>query len=258
MANAFMPSVAASLNAGGQASLEDIMKRRLFEQQLAQSNLGLQRQFNADQEQSRRFDAQERYQQGIINARMAAVDAAQQKAELAANTKVGQAEAYQQAVEQASAAYEAGDMPTVRRLVAQFKLPVSIFAEKAAPRDPVQDAYDTTMARRRADADARKQGLIPTKAAKGEKPAKDTPGAPAAFRAALANRKGTTGFENADAAKASIRAKWDTWRQNYPNLDESDVSSAIANLYGTRPKTDGGMDMAAIRARVLAKMSARP
>ena len=248
MANAFMPSVAASLNAGSQASLEDIMKRRLFEQQLAQSQLGAQSQFNNFQLNVREQDARERYQQDVIAQNDRDNATRINIAEGRINAERAESKAYQQAVLQAAAAYEAGDMPTVRRLVAQFKLPVSIFAEKAKPRDVAQDTYDRLAGEERFYQDnPQLRPVKATKVAKGDKPAKEDVEAPEALVEEIRRyaEMGLPAWKDVDTAMTSLRANWPKLQRQYGNnLGLASIMTKLANVYGTRPKTrqsEGGL-----------------
>jgi hypothetical protein len=252
MANAFMPSAFASMNAAGQGTLEQIMKQRLFEQELLKSQIGMQRQVNADAELSRRYDAQERYQQGMVNAREQAIAAQLQIAQ----EKAAQAQAAAAAKDRASRNVAgAADMffegltrgedpnsPAMLRVATEGKVPAAARPKKEeTPAERRQRIYDDAMARREADAAADKRFQKPTKPTKV---GKDTPGAPAAFRAVIQNRIGSAGFDNAANAVKSIEAKWPEWRKSYPGLDLNAVRTAIQNIYGQRV-SGGGSDFIA-------------
>ncbi len=265
MANAFMPSAFASMNAAGQGTLEQIMKQRLFEQELLKSQIGMQRQVNADAELSRRYDAQERYQQGMVRARERAIAAQLQIAQ----EKAAQAQAAAAAKDRASRNVAgAADMffegltrgedpnsPAMLRVATEGKVPAS-----ARPK-PVIDPREAARLRALGAADGKAEGLRlhpelkPTRVAKGDKPAKDKPGLPSGFRQAIANRIGSAGFEDRDTAFKSIQAAWPKWRANYPELDASMVKSELDNVYGPR-ESKASLITPELRARILAKAAA--
>ncbi len=264
MANAFMPSAFASMAAAGQDTLEQLMKQRLFEQQLQQSQLGMQRQVNADLEQSRRFDAQERYQQGVLAARaredqirlqIAQEKLRQEQAEAAAKARgarnvAGAADMYFTGLTRG----EDANSPAMLRVASEGNLSAFERAPKPPETREERDARikGDRIAAAQGDADAIKMGLKPTKVAKGEKPEKDKPGLPSGFKQALRNRIGTTGFTDRDTAFESLKSNWAKWRMNYPDLDASMVNSELDNLFGPRdPKVAIPADL---MASVAAKM----
>jgi hypothetical protein len=252
MANAFMPSAFASMAGAGQDTLEQIMKQRLFEQQLLQSQVGMQRQVNMDLEQSRRFDAQERYQQGLLADReqdnQVRLRIAQGK--LDADTQAAGAEAQARAA--VTKAMEAGDYALAQRL--------AIGAGITPPRQPampkVEKTLDEKLAERKALRTADKEVDARFKTPKATKVAKDNPALPTGFRAAIRNRIGSAGFEDRDAAFKSIQASWPKWRANYPSLDASMVKSELDNMYGPRD-SQNSVITPGLRARIAAKLASR-
>ncbi len=260
MANAFMPSPLASMNAAGQDTLEQIMKQRLFEQQLQQSQFGMQRQVNADLEQSRRFDAQERYQQGLIGAREQAIQAqlqiaqekakqAQMKAAAAARAARNEAGARDQFFTGLASGISADD-PAMLRAMSDGKVTVSM-----KPKAP-EKTLDEKLAERKALRTADKEVDAKFKTPKATKVAKDNPSLPTGFRAAIRNRIGSAGFEDRDAAFKSIQSSWQKWRANYPSLDASMVKSELDNVYGPKD-SQSNVITPDLRARIAAKLAGR-
>lgn len=265
VANAFMPSVASSLNAGGQDALEQIMKQRLFQQQMQQAQLQGQGQLNDFRLQGRQLDAQERYRQDVIaqNDRDNAARLEAVRLKLAADGQ--DAKVYQQAAERATAAYKAGDMDTVRLLVSQFKLPVSMFAEQKKEETPgersrriIQDEVDHATGK--AKGLEMNPSLRPTKVAKEPK---DSAEIPARVKQTLMAMRGM--WPDAKTAIREVTGKhWQQLRGQNPDLSLSKVSTYIQDMYGqnvtpteVRGGSSGGDMSARVRAVVLEKMRQR-
>jgi hypothetical protein len=245
MANAFMPSAFASMAGAGQDTLEQIMKQRLFEQQLMQSQVGMQRQVNTDLEQSRRFDAQERYQQGLLADREQDNQVRLRIAQGKLDADTASTQQQQNVLAQIADLMKAGDYDGADDLRVRYGLPSNIVTRPKKEETPaersarlIQDEIDRATGK--AQGLERNPGLKPTRIAKGERPEKDKPGLPSGFRQAIRNRIGSTGFEDRDAAFKSLQQNWTKWRANYPDLDASLVKSELENIYGPE-ETKGGV-----------------
>ncbi len=270
MANAFMPSAFASMAGAGQDTLEQIMKQRLFEQQLMQSQVGMQRQVNADLEQSRRFDAQERYQQGVLAAReredqirlqIAQEKLRQEQAEAAAKARgarnvAGAADMYFTGLTRG----EDANSPAMLRVASEGNL--SSFERAPKPEKSLSDKV--------AETTALEEARQKTRARFKEPKAPKVSPVPAAVRLELESQMGKPGYKTAAEALRTLKGKWQNLRSAYGDIDMEALVKVTKNLYGEAPtptmyrtesdtptSSGGGIDMAALRAKVLAGMAAR-
>lgn len=246
--NPFMPSVAQSLNAGSQDTLQQLLQRRMFEE-----------------ESTRRFMAlQQDGERNAFNISMKLKDQEQQDAALRFRREQADAKTKADAEKAASAKREATNLAGVRSMFSEGlsrgasrndllplaveaggKIPVSLLPkEPAAPKPTLADIKAEAKAR----AEGTAEGRAPFKTPKATKVAKDNIKAPARFIQTLQGRVGSPGFENAESAIKSVQGRWHDWRTNYPGLDLNAVRTAVQNLYGQRVGS-GGTD--AIAAAVL-------
>jgi hypothetical protein len=250
MANAFMPSAFASMAGAGQDTLEQIMKQRLFEQQLMQSQVGMQRQVNADLEQSRRFDAQERYQQGLIGAREQAIQAqlqiAQEKAQQAQMKAAAEARAARNTAGAADMYFtgltrgEDANSPAMLRVASEGGL--SSFERAPKPEKSLSDKVAETTALEEARQKTRARFKEPKA---GPKPKAEDLTAPPALLEEIRRYRDMDlpEWRDADTAMASIRANWQKLQQQFGNsLDLNTVIRKLGNVYGTKVKTKRGDD----------------
>lgn len=266
MGNAFMPSVASSLNDAGQRSLLDVMQQRLLQAEMQKLLFAQQRQQGMD----------------AFNVGMKLRDQGQQdetlrlrRGEAAHTRRVDEdkaAEAQWERDSREAALISAANMPASaspmdRRILAQEAgAPMSAFdlpepKETPAERSARIVADEESRAQGKAAALKRFPELKPTKAAKGPRATKEDTQLPTGFRSAIRARVGSAGFEDVDAALASIRAKWAKWRQDYPQLDASKVKSELENIYGPRESSGARLtlstpdDLARRKANVTAKIN---
>lgn len=262
MAN-FMPSFATSLNQAGAQTLERVLverelQRKMAEQQTAQQRQMFLDQFNVgmrlqDQQQQER-DFTFRKEQTESKAKL---DAEERDRKLRQErNEAGAREIFATGVQQGAPRQD------LTRAALDGKVPVSLM-----PKEPVKEkSLEEKIRETEALSAARARG---SQSVKPTKVAKDNPKAPSQFKQTIQNRVGSAGFKTASEAIRSIKKNWPRWRENYPGLEVNAVEAVIKNIYGQEPTArmtrieedtppaskSGGLDLAAIKARTLARMN---
>lgn len=238
MANPFMPSAFASLNQAGQGTLEQLMRQRLFEQQLAESNLKMQAGVNADIQAGRRMDAQERYQQGMVGARLREIDARTAQDNLERQAELAEGQGRQAVLGQIADLIGEGNYSAADQLRVRHGLPSTLVARpKVEPTRAERDANLTQdiMTRRKAQADADKLYPRPTRVARGPK---DDARLPEGVKAAIRSKKNQPGWTSGLEAIRTLEADggkwWNSLLSAHPGLDRDAVRAFISNLYNER------------------------
>lgn len=239
MANPFMPSVAGSLNMAGQDTLQQLLQRRMMEEQLAQQSQRLQAQqmqqaFSA----AMRMRGDQRSEEALRLRQGADQRTAERQQRQDAEQAAEKATKERQATNQRGAAdmYFEGltrgispDEPGMLRSMSEGKVSVSMRPKAPAP----------TLAEieQKAEAQARgsARGRQSVAGAPGAgKPPKDNAALPRGVKVAIDSKKGQAGWRNATEAAQSFMKYWDSFRSAHPNLKQSAVRAYIADLYGER------------------------
>jgi hypothetical protein len=256
MGNPFMPSVAGSLNQAGQDTLLRLLQRRAFEEESMRRNVALQQDggrnaFNVEmrlRDQKQQDDALNfRKGQAEEESRKDAAKAA--RAERDATNIRGAQDIFATGVQQGASRED------LVRAAIDGKVPVSLMPKEPVAKPTLEEKAKEaeTLAEARARGSKRGNPGAP----KPTKVAKDTPGAPNSFRAAISGRKGTKGYTKAKEAFESVTARWQDWRRDYPNLDMSQVKSAIENVYGEDIPSEGAGISGDFKTRLLERMATR-
>jgi hypothetical protein len=261
MGNAFMPSVAASLNQASGQGLLEILQQRILQQEMEKQMLSTQRQGMNDsfsmamrlkdqqqQDVDRKFrtdaDADRRLRDDRNHQRLLDLD--KQKAD--------------------TAALEAGAKSRQATNVAGAR---SMFMEGlqrgASRRDLIAPALEGNVS----SAFLPKDEAAP-KAPKATKVAKDSGRLPNGVKSAIQAKKGKPGWTNAREAMVSIGKNWDAFLGDHPDLDRDAVRSYIGNLYNERltptmvaggaptPQAAPASDRSALKDRIRAKAGLKP
>jgi hypothetical protein len=257
MGNPFMPSVAGSLNQAGQDTLLQLLQRRAFEEESMRRNVALQQNDmrNSFNVEMRLKDQQQQDRAHELRLRLANEDrdAAKAKADREGRDATNVAGLRSMFSEGLTRGASREDLLPLA-VEAGGKIPVSLLPKTPETPKRTDDEEIAWLIRKREaekGVDAKFDKPKPTKVAK------DTPGAPNSFRAAISGRKGTKGYTKAKEAFESVTARWQDWRRDYPNLDMSQVKSAIENVYG-EDIPSAGAGVADYKARLEARLGVAP
>jgi hypothetical protein len=266
MGNAFMPSVASSLNQASGQGLLEILQQRILQQEMEKQMLSTQRQGMND---SFSMAMRLKDQQQQDEARKAT--AARQKTtdDLAASKEATRVRDANNVKGAAGMFFDrlamdpTDNSPGMQRAAHEGNVRVSMMPKDAKVEPTLaekeKEAFTLSAARARGT-----QSVKPS----GGGGAKDNPKLPAGVKDALRARKGTPGYKTAAEAIQTVKSGWDQWTDGHPNMDLNAVEAAIRNLYGQEPTAkmtrvaadtppSSGFDSAALRARLLAKMASR-
>jgi hypothetical protein len=254
VANPFMPSVAGSINQAGQDTLLQLLQRRAFEEE------GMRRQIALQQNDQRNmFSVAMRLkdQQQQDRAHKFRVDEATKKAEAEAK-EAARKERDATNIRGAQDIFATGVQQGAKRedlvrAAIDGKVPVSLMPKEPVAKQTIEEKVSDRIKLRTADKEVDAKFEKP----KATKVAKDTPGAPNGFRAALSGRKGTHGYKNAKEALKSVQARWQDWQRDYPNLELTKVKSAIENVYGEDIPSEGAGISGDFKTRLLERMATR-
>jgi hypothetical protein len=238
MGNAFMPSVASSLNQASGQGLLEILQQRILQQEMEKQMLSTQRQGMND---SFSMAMRLKDQQQQDEARKAT--AARQKTtdDLAASKEATRVRDANNVKGAAGMFFDrlamdpTDNSPGMQRAAHEGNVRVSMMPKDAK--------VEPTLAEKEKEAftlsAARARGTQSVKPPKGATKVKDNPKTPAGFAAAINGRKGSKGFETKEAAEQSIESRWQEWRKNYPQLDRASIRSTLQNIYGSKFKGSG-------------------
>jgi hypothetical protein len=230
-----MPSVFTSMNMASRGTLEDIVKQRIVEAELAKQQMAQMRQmgmdaFNMNMRVQGHNLAKKKYDDDVAAAKTKAEqDATKRDAEIREKrNKAGAADMFFEGLARGE-----GDSPAMRRTAFEGGVGASNIPRVEKPEPTLEQIRAKAEAQAKGSAQGRTSvlGTKPTKV----KIEKDDAGLPRAFRQAISNRAGKmAGFKSAKEAFESITspAKWPEWRRNYPGLDRSKVKSELENIYG--------------------------
>lgn len=243
MANPFMPSVAGSLNMAGQDTLQQLLQRRMMEEQLAARQQQMQMQ--AQQQMignlfRARADARATESLEVTKGNAARMADAAKAREKADNAKLREEDNKRGVALMATEMVRSGAkredvLPYAVRAGNQFQSWMMPERPKA-PKPTLEEDIARRKALRTADKEVDARFKEPTKP---KAPKAADLKAPPELRSEIesyATRK-LPGWRTVEEAKKSIEANWPKLRAKYGTLEKSAMDAALVNIYGTRPKT---------------------